>query len=36
MLRDFEQTTPALRAFPSLLRKGTVDEPHYCAQRREN
>src|SRR5262249_47993832 len=23
-LRDFEQTTPALRAFPSLLRRGIV------------
>jgi hypothetical protein len=22
MLRDFEQTTPALRACPSLLRRG--------------
>jgi hypothetical protein len=24
MLRDFEQTTPALRACPSLLRRGIV------------
>ena len=31
-LRDFEQTTPALRAFPSLLRRGIVNyiaDPEY-------
>ena len=34
LLRVFEQTTPALRAFPSLLRRGMSQNRTYCHHHR--